>query len=90
VIFRIKRSEIMAKHHLKLATLAHAGPGKPTTPTKAAAPSGDNDHRKLVSDEDIRLCAYQKWEAAGKPAGDGVRFWLEAEQELAQRKVGTR
>jgi hypothetical protein len=86
VIFRIKRSEIMAKHHLKLATLAHAGPGKPTTPTKAAAPSGDNDHRKLVSDEDIRLCAYQKWEAAGKPAGDGVRFWLEAEQELMHSK----
>ena len=36
--------------------------------------------------EDIRLCAYQKWEAAGKPTGDGVQFWLEAEQELAKGK----
>jgi len=77
----------MTQHHPKLATLAHAGPGKPTISTKAVVASGDNDHDgKLVSDEDIRLCAYQKWEAAGKPAGDGVRFWLQAEQELMQGK----
>lgn len=31
---------------------------------------------------DIRLRAYLKWEAAGKPCGDGVSFWLEAEKEL--------
>jgi len=77
----------MTRHHHKHATLAHAGPGKPTTPTEAAVASSDNDHTgKLVSDEDIRLCAYQKWEAAGKPAGDGVQFWLEAEQELVEGK----
>jgi hypothetical protein len=35
-----------------------------------------------VCEEDIRLCAYCKWEAAGKPGGDGVDFWLEAEKEL--------
>jgi hypothetical protein len=35
-----------------------------------------------VSPEEIRLCAYRKWEAAGRPPGDGVTFWLEAEQEL--------
>ena len=39
---------------------------------------------RLVSAEDIRLCAYQKWENEGKPADDGIRFWLEAEQEVAQ------
>lgn len=32
---------------------------------------------------DIQLCAFHKWEAAGKPIGDGVQFWLEAENELA-------
>jgi hypothetical protein len=32
------------------------------------------------------LRAYGKWEAAGKPDGDGTRFWLEAEQELLQGK----
>jgi hypothetical protein len=30
--------------------------------------------------------AYQKWEAAGNPAGDGVRFWWEAEREILQGK----
>jgi Protein of unknown function (DUF2934) len=37
-----------------------------------------------VREDDIRLLAYKKWEKAGKPLGDGVRFWLEAEQELRQ------
>lgn len=34
-------------------------------------------------EETIRVLAYAKWEAAGCPAGDGVDFWLEAEQEVA-------
>jgi hypothetical protein len=29
----------------------------------------------------IRNSAYHKWEAAGRPEGDGVDFWLEAEKE---------
>jgi hypothetical protein len=33
-------------------------------------------------EEVIRLRAYFKWEAAGRPEGDGVSFWLEAEKEL--------
>ena len=67
----------MTQHH------KHAGPGNPSTPMKPAVATFDSDHnRKLVSDEDIRLCAYQKWEAAGKPTGDGVEFWLEAKQDL--------
>lgn len=75
-------------HHHKHETLGHTGPGKPATPTQAAVASSDNDHDgKLVSDEDIRLCAYQKWEAVGKPTGDGVQFWLEAEQELREGKL---
>jgi len=39
-----------------------------------------------VSEEAIRLCAYRKWETAGKPVGNSVNFWLEAERELAQAK----
>jgi hypothetical protein len=31
----------------------------------------------------IRRLAYLKWEAAGRPPGDGVPFWLEAERELS-------
>lgn len=29
----------------------------------------------------VRKMAYQKWELAGRPAGDGTPFWLEAERE---------
>ena len=32
----------------------------------------------------VRDLAYLKWEAAGCPEGDGVVFWLEAEQELSK------
>lgn len=76
----------MTQHHSKQATLAHAGPGKTTTPPAAVAASANDHIGKLVSDEDIRLCAYQKWEAAGKPTGDGIQFWLAAEQELVEGK----
>jgi hypothetical protein len=36
--------------------------------------------------DEVRLRAYLRWEAAGKPEGDGVKFWLEAEQELLRGK----
>jgi Protein of unknown function (DUF2934) len=36
----------------------------------------------LVTCDEIRHLAYQKWEAAGQPFCDGVQFWLEAESEL--------
>ena len=32
---------------------------------------------------EIQLGAYHKWEAAGRPPGDGVQFWLEAERQVA-------
>jgi hypothetical protein len=35
---------------------------------------------------DIRQRAYEKWQAAGMPAGDCTPFWLEAEQELRREK----
>jgi hypothetical protein len=51
----------------------------------AAGDTDEKDHNaRFVSADDIRLSAYRKWEAAGKPNGDGVQFWLEAEQELLQ------
>jgi hypothetical protein len=77
----------MTQRHHKHATPADADPGQPTTPTKAAVAFNDNNHNgKWVSEEDIRLCAYQKWQAAGQPTGDGVQFWLEAEEELMEGK----
>jgi hypothetical protein len=39
-----------------------------------------------ASEPAIWLRAYQKWEAAGNPAGDGARFWSEAVQEISEGK----
>jgi hypothetical protein len=74
-------------HHRKHATVPQSGPTGPTTATQTVVASGDKgQHAQLASTESIRLCAYRKWERAGKPSGDGIQFWLEAEQELMKRK----
>jgi hypothetical protein len=54
--------------------------------TGAAGRKEPSRNGQPVSEEEIRLCAYRKWEATGRPAGDGVQFWLEAEKELLQDK----
>jgi hypothetical protein len=73
----------MHKHRQKDAALVTFGATGATTLTPTAVASGDkNPKAHLVSAEDIRLYAYRKWETAGKPTGDGIKFWLEAEQEL--------
>jgi hypothetical protein len=40
----------------------------------------------MSNEQKVRELAYLKWEKAGYPAGDGVQFWTEAEQELAKCK----
>ena len=46
--------------------------------------------RQLVDasshEDEIRPLAYRKWEEAGRPAGDGVQFWLAAEKEILRRR----
>ena len=37
----------------------------------------------------IRELAYLKWEAAGYPQGDGVKFWLQAEEEISDNATKT-
>jgi hypothetical protein len=74
----------MSANQQKIATLGQSAPVNPPREPKAAlAPSPDGHARKprSVSEEKIRLQAYQNWEAAGKPPGNGVQFWLEAERE---------
>ena len=34
----------------------------------------------------VQEIAYSKWEQAGWPSGDGVEFWLDAEQEFNNRQ----
>jgi hypothetical protein len=38
--------------------------------------------RRALSQDAVRLRAYFKWQAAGRPEGDGIAFWLQAEREL--------
>ena len=38
-----------------------------------------------ICQDEIRERAYSLWEQAGYPAGDGVDFWVQAEQELKDR-----
>jgi hypothetical protein len=76
----------MHTQHLKHATQLHFGPTEPTTAMQTAVALGNRYHNAaLVTVEDIRLCAYRKWESAGKPTGDGIQFWLDAEQELVPK-----
>lgn len=60
-----------------------------TTRSKATIPSGPAippHHVPAANHEAIRHHAYLKWLVAGKPDGDGLNFWLEAEQEHLQGK----
>lgn len=75
----------MQKHQLKRAAVASTITNGSSRPMRRVvteaymrfvAPS--------VSTQDVRRRAYYIWELAGKPPGDGVKFWLEAERELMQ------
>jgi hypothetical protein len=39
-------------------------------------------HERGGMDDVIRTRAYFLWEQAGRPDGDGARFWLDAEREI--------
>jgi hypothetical protein len=65
----------------KRASASPMSEAKPTVVSVFVKPSRNG---QPISQETIRLCAYRKWEAAGKPGGDGVNFWLEAERQLSK------
>jgi hypothetical protein len=73
----------------KSATVAQPAPAQPAeqagaTGTPAGGAAAGNG--KPVSPDEVRVRAYQMWEKAGKPGGDGVNFWVAAEQELLQAR----
>jgi hypothetical protein len=63
----------------KATPIVRADVGTPSPVT--GAPSGNG---KSPSLEELRVLAYKKWEAAGRPESDGIYFWLEAERELCK------
>ena len=38
-----------------------------------------------LSDEHVRVLAYELWERAGRPDGQDLEYWLEAERRLDRR-----
>jgi hypothetical protein len=43
--------------------------------------AGCRAKKSTVGAEGIRSRAYELWEQAGRPAGDGTEFWFAAERE---------
>jgi hypothetical protein len=43
---------------------------------------------KPTIEEQIRYAAFLKWEAAGRPPGDGIDFWLASESECLKALTG--
>jgi Protein of unknown function (DUF2934) len=77
-------SEFMRTRYPKHATAARpaaTGGQAPTEPPTVASDVTPHTVREVTAD-DVRLRAYRRWESAGKPPGDGVQFWFEAEHEL--------
>jgi len=51
------------------------------TRMKDQSPSQSLTSNEAASREDVERAAYEKWEAAGRPEGREMEFWLEAERE---------
>jgi hypothetical protein len=76
----------MSAHKTKPVTHEKSRSIEPITTPTGFAPGTGAQRAPVVSADNLRLCAYQKWERAGRPPGDGIQFWLEAEQELVKGK----
>jgi hypothetical protein len=40
----------------------------------------------MSNEQKVREKAYELWEKAGKPAGDGKNFWVDAESTLKPKR----
>ena len=57
---------------------ARTNPATAADATRLQPPARDG----VPQEDAIRARAYALWQQAGSPGGDGVEFWLRAEQEL--------
>lgn len=55
----------------------------------AGGTAGHPAERAAGHEETVRFRAYLAWEAAGRPPGDGVEFWLLAERAMGEDGNGT-
>ena len=73
----------MATHHKHDHAHTHRPPVTVTHPMSSGNPL--ITPKITVNEDVIRARAYQLWESAGRPGGDGVTYWIEAERELTGR-----
>lgn len=73
---------------LQVAVVTAAPPETLADPIAAELDTTNNEDTTTdqVTREQVQTLAYLKWESAGKPEGNGISFWLEAEQELRSIK----
>jgi hypothetical protein len=57
------------------------GPPSLQAKTIWSPPVSVREAQRQMREERIQRLAYFLWQAAGEPAGDGVEFWLKAEEE---------
>ena len=81
-----KGDEPMSKKHASPVHTASSHPTNEPKPDSASVLAKPSPNDKPPSQGAVRLRAYQRWETAGKPRGNGVNFWLEAEQEVSYIK----
>ena len=70
---------------------APQGPAKvifPMSHSKVEKYSQPKKTRRERYEELVRQRAYYLWEAAGRPEGDGVDFWVQAEAQEPQEAEG--
>jgi hypothetical protein len=85
-----RRSDVMHKHCHKTDSPAQSYSAKSLSNSELGVAAGATDqvHKaKANSQAGIRVHAHQKWDATGRPIGDGVNSSLEEEQECLQNRL---
>jgi hypothetical protein len=77
-----------SRHHRADAGVERRTEWANTTPPGATA-TNKTGRLEPISEQEIRLRAYRKWESAGRPNGDDVQFWLAAQHELEEARAAT-
>lgn len=68
------------------ATQPAPPPAAPVVTAVQPVKSGPTYHAEI--EDLIRTRAYEKWEAAGRPPGRDVEFWLEAQSDVLLGRNG--
>ncbi len=76
------------------ATVEKVVPSKPTAGKPVTGPAGTSAPvakskealEKEALEGVIRVRAYEKWVKTGRPSGNGISFWLEAEREILEAR----